>query len=265
MLSVRARRASRAWPAPTGWCGGSVGAPGARRLPVLCPKSIAGMARSYRVVCGICRSALGRDAFPSVFEEHGHGPLLRVVWGLEERPGRDAFPVRVRRASRAWPAPTEGVVGCLRSARRAMPFRPCPESIAGMARSYKGGVARSVEAPGACALPVRVRRASRAWPAPTEGRGGVCRSAWGAMLSCPCPESIAGMARSYRGCGGVCRSALGRDALPSVPGEHRGHGPLRQRRCGAVWRSALGCDAFPSVFEEHRGHGPLLQRVWWGL
>ena len=49
-----------------------------------------------------------------------------------------------------------------------MLFRPCPESIAGMARSYKGGVARSVEAP------------------------------WGAMLFRPCPESIAGMARSYR-------------------------------------------------------------------
>ena len=76
-----------------------------------------------------------------------------------------------------------------------MLFRPCPESIAGMARSYKGGVARSVEAP------------------------------WGAMLSRPCSKSIAGMARSYRGCGGVCRSALGRDAFLSVPGEHRGHGP----------------------------------------
>jgi hypothetical protein len=37
-----------------------------------------------------------------------------------------------------------------------------------MARSYKGGVARSVGAPS------------------------------GAMLSCPCPKSIAGMARSYR-------------------------------------------------------------------
>ena len=91
--------------------------------------------------------------------------------------------------------------------------RPCPESIAGMARSYKGGVARSVEAP------------------------------WGAMLSRPCSKSIAGMARSYRGCGGVCRSALGRDALPSVFEEHRGHGPLLQggvaRSVGAPWGAML--------------------------
>ena len=44
-------------------------------------KSIAGMARSYRVVRWVCRSALGRDALPSVFEEHrGRGPLLQGVW-----------------------------------------------------------------------------------------------------------------------------------------------------------------------------------------
>ena len=45
--------------------------------------------------------------------------------------------------------------------------RPCSKSIAGMARSYKGGVVGAVGAPS------------------------------GAMLSCPRSKSIAGMARSY--------------------------------------------------------------------
>ena len=44
-----------------------------------CSKSIAGVARSYKGWGGICRSALGRDAFLSVPGEHrGHGPRL---WG----------------------------------------------------------------------------------------------------------------------------------------------------------------------------------------
>ena len=48
------------------------------------------------------------------------------------------FSVRVgKKASRAWPAPTRGVVGFVGAPWGAMLFRPCPESIAGMARSYR--------------------------------------------------------------------------------------------------------------------------------
>ena len=85
-FSVRVgKKASRAWPAPTGWCG------------------------------GVCRSALGRDALPSVFEEHrGHGPLLQG-----------------------------GVVGSVGAPWGAMLSCPCPESIAGMARVYGVAVARA--------------------------------------------------------------------------------------------------------------------------
>jgi hypothetical protein len=63
----------------------SVGAPSGAMLSCLCAKSIAGMARSYRGCGGICRSALGRDAFPSAFEEHrGHGRRLRGGGGQGE-------------------------------------------------------------------------------------------------------------------------------------------------------------------------------------
>ena len=117
-----------------------------------------------------CRSALGRDAFLSVFGEHrGHGPLL-------QRHGRCSVG-----------APSGAMLSC-----------PCSKSIAGMARSYKAPGDALEERPRARCLPVRVRRASRAWPAPTR-------------LSAV-----------------LCRSALGRDAFRSVFEGHHGHGPLLQ-------------------------------------
>ena len=66
------------------------------------------MARFTRWCGALCRSALGRDAFLSVLEEHrGHGPLLQG--GVARSVG----------------APSGAMLSC-----------PCSKSIAGMARSY---------------------------------------------------------------------------------------------------------------------------------
>ena len=113
---------------------------------------------------------------------------------------------------------------------------------------------------------VRVgKKASRAWPAPTGWCGGSVGAPWGAMLFRPCSKSIAGVARSYKGCGGICRSALGRDALPSVPGEHRGHGPLLQggvaRSVGAPWGAML----FRPCSKSIAGMARSYRAVWRGL
>ena len=97
------------------------------------------------------------------------------------------------------------------------------------------------------------------------GAVGSVGAPWGAMLFRPCSKSIAGVARSYKGCGGICRSALGRDALPSVPGEHRGHGPLLQggvaRSVGAPWGAMLSCPCSKSIAGMARSY----RVVWWDL
>ena len=97
------------------------------------------------------------------------------------------------------------------------------------------------------------------------GAVGSVGAPWGAMLFRPCSKSIAGVARSYKGCGGICRSALGRDALPSVPGEHRGHGPLLQGgvvgSVGAPWGAMLSRPCPESIAGMARVYGVAVARA----
>ena len=75
-------------------------------LSVPAPKSIAGMARSYNPLASV-GAPHGRDAFRSGAEEHrGHGPLLQPMGFCRSAPWARCFPFRLRRASRARPAPT---------------------------------------------------------------------------------------------------------------------------------------------------------------
>jgi len=73
------------------------------------------------------------------------------------------------------------------------------------------------------------------------------------------------MARSYRGCGGVCRSALGRDAFPSVPEEHRGHGPLLQRGVARSVGAPSGAMLSRPCPKSIAGMARSYNAVWRGL